>query len=80
MPHEAQTTTVQKILRSELSFYGAIAAGILGFAGFYFGVTNQLNLIEQKVATHIESTANLPVKIAELSEKLAILWNETHGK
>jgi hypothetical protein len=69
-------TTVQKILRSELSFYGAIIGTVIAVAGFYFGLSNQMNLIAQRLDQHIDSTSYVPVKLAELGEKVAVLINQ----
>ncbi len=69
-------TTVQRILRSELSFYGTIIAAVISIAAFYFGVTNQINLIAQKLDTHLEATAYMPLKLTEIGEKVAVLINQ----
>lgn len=71
-----ENTNVQKFLRSELSFYGTIVAAVLSIAGFYFGITNQINLMAQKMDSHIESTAYLPASMYEIKEKVAILMAE----
>ena len=68
-----ENTNIQKFLRSELSFYGTIVAAVLSIAGFYFGITNQINLMAQKMESHIESTAYLPTTVSDIKENVALL-------
>jgi hypothetical protein len=69
-------TVVQKFLRSELSFYATIVTAVLSIAGFYFGLTNQMNLMAQKIETHIDSTDYIPAQLASVKENLAILLSK----
>jgi hypothetical protein len=64
---------IQKFLRSELSFYITLIGAVLTIAGFYFGLSNQINLIAQKMEIHLEQTGAMPEKIAQMSEEIAIL-------
>lgn len=66
-------STIQKFLRSELSFYITLVSAVLTIAGFYFGITNQIALLTQKVENHIITTLYLPEKVASLSEQIAVL-------
>jgi cell division protein FtsL len=76
---ETAATVVQKFLRSELSFYATIITAVLTIAGFYFGLTNQMNLMAQKIETHIESTEYMPLAVATIKEQIAVLVSQHKG-
>lgn len=46
---EVNNNSIQKFLRSEMSFYGTIVVAVMTIATMYFGLTNGMNLINQKL-------------------------------
>jgi hypothetical protein len=66
-------TAVQKFLRSELSFYITLIGAVLTIAGFYFGISNKIDLMAQRLDTHIEMTSEFPKQIAQLEKEVAVL-------
>jgi hypothetical protein len=66
-------STVHKFLRSEISFYATLIGAVLTIAGFYFGISNKIDLMAQKLDTHIEMTSSLPKQVAQLETDVAVL-------
>lgn len=56
MKEKIGNSGIQKFLRSEISFYITAATLILALAGSYYGTTNQLNLLDQRLAFYIENS------------------------
>lgn len=60
-------STLQKFLRSEISFYISVVMALLAFAGLYFGLSNRIDLLAQEVKFY---TADLPAKVAALESRV----------
>ena len=63
-------TTVQKFLRSEVSFYLTIVGAILAFAGLYYGLSNRIDLLTQELHFHTEQSSKVDVEISSLGARL----------
>ncbi len=48
------TTSVSKFLRSELSFYATLMIGVISVAGFYFAISNRIDLLTQELKFRTE--------------------------
>ena len=70
-------TAVQKFLRSEISFYITVVSAVVAIAGFYFGISNQINLLAEKMDNHIKSTSEIPTDVEMLREKVAVLESKS---
>lgn len=76
----AENTAVQNFLRSELSFYGTIIVAVFTIAAMYFGMTNRIDLLAQKLdyanAENSEvrtSMAAVQIRITNLEKDVALL-------
>lgn len=66
-------TTVQKFLNSPISFFTSIVIAVFAFAGMYFGITNKIELMAQKIEYHIGQTADIPGRTSMLETAVAVL-------
>ena len=69
-------SSIQRFLRSEISFYITLIGAVLAIAGFYFGLSNKIGVIVERLDTHILNTSYIPLKIAQISEDVAVLKSE----
>jgi len=66
-------SAIQKFLRSELSFYITLIGAVFAIAGFYFGISNKIELITERLETHMASTAYMSSQMALNTTKIAVL-------
>lgn len=64
---------VRKFLQSELSFYITVGVAILAFAANYYGLTNQINLLNQKVDYKAEQQAHFETNLDSVQALVIIL-------
>jgi len=70
MPEPYETTTVTKILRSEVSFYGTIICTILSLAAIYFGLKSDIALLTQEVRFHTSQSDKIENQITALDVRV----------
>lgn len=77
---EENTSSVQRFLRSELSFYGTIIAAVFAITGLYFGmqsgikdVGNSLNLLSQRVEFSTGTFNDVAAKVSALDLRVSAL-------
>lgn len=67
MTHQTQTdSSIRKFLQSELSFYVTVGVALAAFAANYFGIMNQLSLLNQKVEYKAEQQLKMEVNLESL--------------
>lgn len=71
MTQRIENSNIQKFLRSELSFYITIAIALLAGAANYYGLTNQLALLNLKV----DNKAEQQVKLEAISTAQQVFLN-----
>jgi hypothetical protein len=70
---EKYTSSVQKFLRSELSFYGTIIAAVMAFAALYYGLSGRIDLLSQELRFHTESGNKYETALTALELRVTAL-------
>jgi hypothetical protein len=70
MPTES---TVKRFLNSPVSFYTSIISFVIIVCGIYYGITMKIELLAQRMETHIESTSYMQQQMSINTTKIAVL-------
>lgn len=63
---ERTESSIRKFLQSEISFYATVGVSLLAFAANYFGIMNQLSLLNQKVEYKAEQQLKMEITLENL--------------
>ena len=63
-------SSIRKFLQSEISFYVTVGVSLIAFAANYFGIMNQLSLLNQKVDYKAEQQLKMEVTLETLQAQV----------
>lgn len=70
MTDPQEQTTVTRILRSEVSFYGTIICAVLALAAVYYGLKADIALLTQEVRFHTSQSGEMEAKVTAVEVRL----------
>ena len=63
-------SSIRKFLQSEISFYVTVGVSLIALAANYFGIMNQLSLLNQKVDYKAEQQLKMEVTLETLQAQV----------